>query len=114
MCVCVCVEKFLCIVTGRDSSVQCRTGRLWGRRGYRSIRDGGSRQNCHDSLGPLGIARGKLQGGWGQRTMGIDRSVQSGLKSSASHGVHGQAVGVGRSVRSSQTARSPWPSPPGM
>lgn len=30
--------------------------------------------------------------------MGIDRSVQSGLKSSASHGVHGQAVGVGRSV----------------
>lgn len=42
-----------------------------------------------------------------ERTMGIDRSVQSGLKSKTSHGVHGQAVGVGRNVGLSQTARSP-------
>lgn len=39
--------------------------------------------------------------------MGIDRSVQSGLKSSASHGVHGQAVGVGRSVRSQPNGSQP-------
>lgn len=39
--------------------------------------------------------------------MGIDRSVQSGLKSSASHGVHGQAVGVGRSVSKQPNGSQP-------
>lgn len=103
---------------GKVSLYSNRTGLAPGEKGLQVDSDGGSKQNCHDSrsvflvsLGPWGSVGREAEGSW---TKGIDRSVQSGLKSSASHGVHGQAGGVGRSVRSSQTARSPRPSPPGM
>lgn len=79
---------------GKVSLCSNRTGLARGEKGLQVDSDGGSKQNCHGSrsvflvsLGPWGA----LQGGRGRRTKGIDRSVQSGLKSSASHGVHGQA-----------------------
>ena len=102
--------------TRQGTTVQGGLAGFGGWKGYRS-----SRMADRDrivmilarySWYPYGGVAGKVEGG-GQWVL-IDLCSQSGLKSSTSHGVHGQAVGVGRSVRSSQTARSPWPSPPGM
>lgn len=68
VCVCVClvVEKFLCIVTGRDRAVRCRTSWLaLGEKRLQADSDGGLRQqNCHDfSLGILGILLGSSVAG---------------------------------------------------
>lgn len=117
---CVVVEKFLCIVTARDRAVRCGMGWLaLGEKRLQVDSDGGSgQQNCHDCrwvfLVPLGERCREVRSR-GERTMGIDRSVPVRSEVECVSRCAWASCGCRtKCVRSSQTARSPWPSPPGM